>query len=169
MIALVVCTPARAFACSCLVPPPPQEAMALATVVFRGVVTDVSRAEPIWRSLGRGLSCVVESWFTGERVYECVDRGHAANNYDTLGYVATFRATRIWKGSAQAVLHVRSDEPDPRGASCGIPWQVGQDWVVYAYADGTSLPFTNACTRTRVGDAVESESTELDQLVRKTR
>ena len=51
VIALVgFCLPRPARGCSCPTEKPAPEALADATVVFRGVITTVERAEPEWRS-----------------------------------------------------------------------------------------------------------------------
>ncbi|MDX1414887.1 MAG: hypothetical protein R3293_11900 [Candidatus Promineifilaceae bacterium] len=109
----LVVAPPSAYACSCMVPPPPQEAMAEATAVFSGQVTDVEISE-----------------------------GETVSSADPVR--ATFAVDQVWKGAVDDIVTVGTPLSS---ASCGVNFEEGKEYVVYAYGGADELT-TNLCSRT---------------------
>jgi mRNA interferase HicA len=88
-----------AHACSCVKEEPPEEAMASASVVFRGVITNVERAEPLWRSHLRSAWCTSAS--------ELPKRAHCL-----MPLPRNRVATRAWN-KALGLIDIASDMDTP--------------------------------------------------------
>lgn len=150
--ALLVTPVPPARTCSCQPEKPPHEALKEATAVFRGTVVRVDGAESVWRSRLRTVWCTVKDWLGGESVDACFFDGYAAQGWENYGFIATFRVVSVWKGPATHQIRVRSGEPSL--TSCEMFWEIGADWVIYAYGDG--LLHTNACVRNRGADSASA-------------
>ncbi len=105
--------PPAVYACSCMPPAPPQEALAEATAVFAGQVMAVE-----------------------------VSEGPVNSSADPVQ--ATFDVSQVWKGDITKSVTLTT----PReSASCGFNFEVGREYIVYAWDDGDGLS-TNLCSRT---------------------
>lgn len=113
--------PSPALACSCASPPDPLTAKDLSAAVFTGKVLRVNERTD-WIGL-------LSFWDKPVR----------------RGFDVIFEVQSTWKGvDQQQVLIVT----DGLGGACGIPFQPGQEYLVYAsYWELNELE-TNICTRT---------------------
>jgi hypothetical protein len=146
-------TPASA--CSCTGVRSPKEELAVAAVVFRGVVTEVTPARE-WLLLARWLpGCSVQSLLSGRKLSECVDEGYRRDYWDA----GSFRVQKVWKGPVRGEFTVLT--PPGGGGFCGLSWRAGDEWVIYA-EEGSSVLYAHTCMRSRSGAAVLQESRELD-------
>jgi hypothetical protein len=139
---------------------PPKQALAFASIVFRGVITDVRPARQWLSALRAFPRCGVQWVRSGRKFSDCVeeDSRYRDEFYDT----ATFRVVRMWKGTSHSEFVVRTD---PGGANaCGLSWRAGDEWVIYADEDASVL-YASACSRSRSGGWVYPESRDLDEAV----
>lgn len=60
--------------------------------------------------------------------------------------LAKFTVTKIWKGERSAVREILTAN---NSAACGYEFLVGEEYVIYAYADEQQKLHTNLCMRTR--------------------
>ncbi|MCB9611071.1 MAG: hypothetical protein H6721_02080 [Sandaracinus sp.] len=142
-LAFALLFPALALACSCM-RSSPTEAAARSTAVFEGRVVELT---PIQRE--------------GEVTLEggCLDPACNESLSETThqaafsSFAVRFEVTRQWKGveSESVVVHTARDS-----AACGFPFEVGQDYLVYASAEQDGTLSTGLCDRTAlVADASE--------------
>ncbi len=114
------------FACSCIAPPPPQEAREQSAAVFAGTVTNIDAPQ-----------------------------GEIISSADPVGI--TFDVTDVWKGEVSETQTITT----PRdSASCGYAFEMGMDYLVYAYEGEDGLQ-TNLCSRTTL---LTAEVEDLDAL-----
>ncbi|HVR75675.1 MAG TPA: hypothetical protein VMT52_15175 [Planctomycetota bacterium] len=66
---------------------------------------------------------------------------------------ATFGVSAIWKGPIAETIDVFTSSDS---AGCGIDFQVGAEYLVYAWEDETGF-FTHLCSRTTLFNSVEAE------------
>ncbi len=127
----VLAGPARTvYACSCIPPELPGVAARRAVVVFAGRAATVEDA-------GRRL------FFTQAFPFvHLVPRGF-------VPVETTFEVSRVWKGPPNGRLTIEAAADD---GMCGFRFAQGQEYVVYAFSDGSGLS-TNSCSRTRPLDA----------------
>lgn len=71
--------------------------------------------------------------------------------------LATFRVRHIVKGDLQEDVVI---ETGPNSAACGVPFEKGKEYLVYASMQDGQLR-THLCTRTAL---VESASTDIEEL-----
>jgi hypothetical protein len=155
-IALVLPNPGEA--CSCGAEQPPRQALALASVVFRGVITDVSPAHE-WLIAFRAFPrCGLQWVLSGRQLRDCIEEDYHDEYYDT----ATFRVVTMWKGASRPELVVRTYPGG--GNACGLSWRPGDEWVIYAY-EYASLLYSTACSRSRSGGWVYAETRDLEEAV----
>ena len=89
-----------------------------------------------------------------------VVEGHAVENM-----VATFEVERRWKGPSARRLRVQTCGTQMLVCTCGVDFQLGQRYVVFA--EGKLLQ-TNSCNRTTVADAAGDGLLEsLDAVARR--
>ncbi len=60
-------------------------------------------------------------------------------------YQVTFQVAETWKGVQQGTVVVTAGNG---GGDCTIPFQVGQDWLVYGHRDPSGIVNTGICSRT---------------------
>jgi len=60
--------------------------------------------------------------------------------------LAKFSVTKIWKGERSAVSEILTAN---NSAACGYEFQIGENYVIYAYNAGDGKLHTNICTRTQ--------------------
>lgn len=115
--------PLEPIACSCVMPPPPEDALNDSHAVFSGEVIDV------------------------------VDNKGIINGYGKSIY---FKVDKSWKGIDQAEVRVTTGNND---GDCGIPFEKGQTYLVYATASDMYVKntlSTTICHRTmELSDATE--------------
>ncbi len=110
-------------ACSCIMPGPPNEGFEQAHAVFSGKVTAISGGTNI-------LSGLMElAGLGGSGIY---------------GRLVTFAVTDSWKGVETAEVKVRTGIG---GGDCGYPFDVGSEYLVYGFEDGSRLT-AHICSRT---------------------
>jgi hypothetical protein len=132
ILALVIALAAQAAlarpvaACSCVDPGPPSAAFTTMPVVFVGTVTSV-------RS-GANL----QSWIDTLRAWVGMPPV-----YFSGGVYADLSVTQAWKGQTLTAATVVTGGS---GASCGLDFQLQQDYLIYAWPDTYGLT-TNMCTR----------------------
>ena len=83
------------------------------------------------------------------------------------GYRVTFEVIRPWKGPAAARLELGTGEG---GGDCGFPFEVGQEYVVYAEWSGDVMSahfptplYTHTCTRTLPTHAAAEDLAYLEK------
>ncbi len=109
-------------------------------------------------NLGEACSCgpnyppsVLEQYDSADAAFTGIVAGvDTVELFQVLFYDVEFAVTGVWKGVATQVVHVLTTTT---AGSCGIqfPLFLGEEWVVYAYADRIypSGPLsTHSCTRT---------------------
>ncbi len=60
-------------------------------------------------------------------------------------YKVTFQAAETWKGVQQETIVVTAGSG---AGDCTIPFQVGQEWLVYGFRDPSGVVNTGTCSRT---------------------
>ena len=160
VFAIALASPKPGDACSCVGQRPPKEALALASVVFRGVITDVRPAREWLMALRAFPRCGVQWVLSGRKLSDCFaeDYGDRDEYYDT----ATFRVVTIWKGASRPELVVRTYPGG--GNACGLSWRPGDEWVIYAN-ECASVLYSSACSRSRSGGWLDQESRDLEEAV----
>lgn len=109
---------APAYACSCMMPKPPQEALGESAAVFQGTVAGVRESEQD-------------------------------------GYIVTFSVEGSWKGVDKASVEVSTARDS---AACGIAFETGKTYLVYAHAQEDGSLGTGLCSRTHeIVDATADE------------
>ena len=81
---------------------------------------------------------------------DAADKGKKAD-YETLVY--RFEVTEWWKGGDKkemilATDHLRMADGSEVISDCGLGFETGRSYLIYAYAEG-SEHYTGVCTRTR--------------------
>ncbi|MFF0828926.1 hypothetical protein ACFYU8_18825 [Brevibacillus sp. NPDC003359] len=115
--------PSPASACSCARPPDPLTAKDMSAAVFTGKVLHVN--ERI-------------DWLRWLPFWDKPDRG---------GFDVILEVESTWKGVDQTQVQIVTDG---LAGGCGIPFQPGQEYLVYAsYWERNELE-TNICTRTAI-------------------
>jgi hypothetical protein len=114
--------PSPAWACSCVPPEPPAVVLARADAVFLGKVTQID--DPQW--LARIVPWLPVTYSSADPVY------------------AHFDVSDSWKGVSTTTVQV---ETAASSASCGFAFEVGKQYIVYAY-DSAGKLMTGLCTRT---------------------
>ena len=142
--ALSCLLPAVALACRCLPPPSPGFGMEKSDVVFVGKATDVETIE-------------ADGWLYGsfkqmmgsEQVYE----------FETIR--VTLEVTTPIKAADESPLILETLASQEQ---CGIPFQTGKEYFVYAYRSPQGDLKTDMCTRTAtVAQAAEDIADLLEQ------
>lgn len=131
-----------ALACSC----PrltPAEQFASSALVFRGTVRrTVDRVTP-WRRAWSFLQTLVDS----DRAFEMDDYAKSQ------GFKVEFDVDRTWRGRPSRRVAVFTGRG---GGDCGVPFEVGRQYLVYAHCHQNGDCFTIICSRTQeIEDAAE--------------
>jgi hypothetical protein len=143
LFALCVLPAHFAFGCSCGGPRPVAESYAGADLIFTGTVTDQTDR---WNFLRRGWY-FLQTLVGREPDFEM-------NQYARMrGFEYEFTVDKMWRGVPARTSSVLTG----RGAGdCGVRFEVGKSYLVYAHCDGEGDCFTIICTRTReLGRATE--------------
>ncbi|MEK7324929.1 MAG: hypothetical protein AAB217_06690, partial [Chloroflexota bacterium] len=122
LLASLLAQPRPASACSCIPPDPPPVAFTNAHAVFVGSVTAIN--DPAW--LARTFPFLPIVYSSADPV------------------AVNFQVSDSWKGVTTTTVVIRTAVS---GASCGYTFNVGRQYVVYAYQYSGELE-TNICTRT---------------------
>lgn len=101
--------PPSAFACSCMIAPPPTQARDEAVAVFAGTVSAIAPANP-----------------------------------GSTNLLVTFDLDESWKGPTESQLTITTPG---NSAACGVSFDVGQGYLVYASAQEGQFQ-TTLCSRT---------------------
>ncbi|MGG1663007.1 hypothetical protein [Brevibacillus sp. NRS-1366] len=113
--------PLPASACSCAPPPDPQTAKDQAAAVFTGKVIQVSERSD-WRK-----------WIP------------FGNRPSRDGFDVVLEVQSAWKGVDHTRVLITTSG---FGGSCGVPFQIGTEHLIYAYYWESDELETNICTRT---------------------
>lgn len=149
-LSVVAFAPAStALACRC-VRSAPADALARAAAVFEGRVLEVTPVRD-GAPVELGEPCVSGN---------CDERSSEPTPESVMTTVEVrFSITRQWKGVTSEEIRVRTARDS---AACGFPFEVGEDYLVYASAEQGGALSTGLCDRTaRVADASE-DLTALD-------
>ncbi|MDJ0706309.1 MAG: hypothetical protein QNJ46_23810 [Leptolyngbyaceae cyanobacterium MO_188.B28] len=63
----------------------------------------------------------------------------------TRGFEISFNVTEVWKGDLTSTLVISTG---PHSAACGYPFEIGQDYLVYAYGRDSTRLAASLCSRT---------------------
>ncbi|MBK9001668.1 MAG: hypothetical protein IPM35_38595 [Myxococcales bacterium] len=116
--------PRASSACSCGDPGAPLDARNGAAQVFRGQVIAVR-----------------ETW--GSALPYSFRRGLPHWLRPDDGVLVDFEVARVWKGPLDARRRILTGHG---GGDCGLGASVGDDWLIYAHADG-AVAYANICSR----------------------
>jgi hypothetical protein len=124
----------NATGCSCAPPEPPSEAVREAAAVFVGEAIDANtpHLSRTWLLI-KGLSA---RWFDTPKPSD--------SNFAAADRRYTFRVERAWKGPPLSEFVIITGDG---GGDCGIPFELGKRYLVYAYDYG-GFYYTGMCTRT---------------------
>lgn len=126
--------PTPAWACSCMMPPPPAQEFADRQAVFVGTVTGGSS------NLSIPFVTQIQNWWN-QWTGSTQPVGPATSDMPKV----EFSVQDSWKGVTTSTVAIAASSDS---ASCGIEFVPGQQYLVYAYDfDGAGLQ-TNMCTRT---------------------
>jgi hypothetical protein len=94
--------------------------------------------------------------------------GDQKRDYEVLVYV--FAVDKWWKGAgtSEVVLisdHVRNKDGTESISDCGLGFEEGKDYLIYAYGQGDNFG-TGACSRTRSLKRAKSDIKKLDRLAK---
>jgi hypothetical protein len=118
-------------ACSCGGRPTPAEAFA-STLIFRGTVTKrVDRFNVLRRAWLYVQDLVGEAGVFDEK---------------TTGFLVEFDVQRMWRGTSTRRIKVFTGRG---GGDCGVPFEVGKQYLVYGGCDADGDCYTSSCGRTR--------------------
>lgn len=138
LLASLLAQPKPASACSCALPDPPPVAFTNAHAVFVGDVTAIN--DPTW---------LARTFLFLPIVYSSAD--------PTLVH---FQVSDSWKGVTTTTVTIRTAVG---GASCGYSFDLGKQYVVYAYQYSRELE-TNICTRTSEAALATTDLNYLNTL-----
>ena len=148
-IALSWLLPAAALACRCLPPPSPNFGLEKSDVVFVGKATDVEMIEADGWLYG-----TFKQMMGSEQLYE----------FETLR--VTLEVTTPLKAADESPLILETLASQEQ---CGIPFQTGKEYVVYAYRSPQGDLKTDMCTRTAtVAKAAEDMAVLVEKKERST-
>lgn len=83
-----------------------------------------------------------EAVFTGEAV-------SVKTKSDQSGSVIEFKIAEVFKGINTGLKSVFIETP-PGGGSCGLPVEVGQQWIIWAYRNSAGDLASNICTQSKL-------------------
>lgn len=127
VVAIILCRPAAAKACSCVGPLPSSASLRGADLVFVGTVTGIGRSAPLGAPR------------------QNADRVENIGGVDlNAPDLVTFDVSQTFKGQDS-----RRQSLGRAHTSCDIPFAVGEEWLVYATRAADEVS-TNACFRTRL-------------------
>ncbi len=138
-----------AWACSCVPPSPPAQAFGQAAAVFSGRVT--GSGDALWPV----LAPLAYAWRTLAPAYT-----------PPSGRLVSFTVGTSWRGVDTTTVQVTTGYSS---ADCGYDFQVGGDYVVYAYAGAPARAVTgegwstNVCLRTAPVAAASADLVYLNQ------
>ena len=134
-VALFVLASNAAWACSCGGRMTVADEFADAPIVFVGRVESIHDR---WGTLD-------QFWFSVQRFFKM--ETHFERHYcKDFGKEVTFGVEKAWKGVATRHVVLLTGRG---GGDCGVEFQTGTDYIVYAWPPGESGCQTNICTRTR--------------------
>lgn len=141
LIALLLALHAEvALACSCGERPAPAEAFADAHRVFTGRVIDAEDRATLLR----------RAWSFVRRVLDADET--LESDAKTHGILYEFEVAQTWRGTPAKRMNIFTGRGD---GDCGIPFQRGRTYLVYAVCDGDDC-YAFGCGRTqRIEDAAD--------------
>lgn len=131
--------PSTGYACSCVQPPPVQNALDDASAVFSGKVVDIEEQTPV----SRFISDILTTFSDDEP--------------DFPQKTVVLEVTSTWKGVSTSQITVKTGLG---GGDCGFEFAVGQTYLVYAHGDDLH---TSVCTRTTELSAANEDLSVLGQ------
>ncbi len=127
-IVLSCLLPAAALACRCLPPPSPSFGMEKSDVVFVGKATNIETIE-------------ADGWLYGS--FKQMMGSEQLYEFETIR--ATLEVTTPIKAADESPLIIETLASQEQ---CGIPFQTGKEYFVYAYRSPQGDLKTDMCTRT---------------------
>ena len=124
-----------ALACTCGPPPNPALAFASNSLIFRGTVTKrVDRANFLRRTWAHLQELIGAPEFTLEA------------DAKSLGFLVEFEVQRVWRGTRERRIKLFTGRGN---GDCGVPFEVGRQYLVYGRCDADGDCYTFFCGRTR--------------------
>lgn len=152
LLLLLVLHAQTLLACSCASPGAPAQQFASADVVFRGTVTArVDRQTVLRRAWTTFLALIGRETDFAMETYA---RSH--------GFEVEFSVERMWRGPASREMAIFTGRG---GGDCGVPFEVGKEYLVYGWCDDEDDCFSIICSRTSV---IENAAEDLRYLASRT-
>ena len=82
----------------------------------------------------------------------------SAINRTTRGFEVSFSVAEVWKGDLPRTLVITTG---PHSAACGYAFNIGQDYLVYAYGRDTTSLGAGLCSRTALLSNAADDLIEL--------
>ena len=138
--------PTPVFACSCAMPGPPSVEFSQTDAVFQGqVLSIVDKQNVVTSLLNRIRHWIGLPYYYNSRAY---------------GYGVTINVSNSWKGITETVAQVTTGYGT---GDCGYPFNVGTDYVFYAYGPPNDLS-VSICSRTTEFSQATSDLSYLNTL-----
>lgn len=120
--------PIEASACSCVMPPPPKDALNNSDAVFNGEVVKIIENGKLIRGNGKTIH---------------------------------FKVDKVWKGTDESEVVITTGNHD---GDCGIPFEKGQKYLVYAATSDMYVPNTLSTTICHRTTELSGASEDLNAL-----
>lgn len=103
--------------------------------------------------------------FTG-KIINLETGGDAPDGIGTNQLIATFEVFTIYKGKQEANKIVYTNNSS---AACGLQFEVGQEWFIYANGGNKLIPklSANSCSRSKYLTEADEDITGLESLLEK--
>lgn len=125
--------PTQAWACSCVMPSAPVVEFSQSNAVFQGqIISKWDKLNPVTSMFDQ-----VSNWLGIPSNY--------GYNSQTYGYQFVFSVLNSWKGVTTTTVDVTTGYGS---GDCGYAFQIGTQYIVYAYSSGSNELFTSMCSRT---------------------
>lgn len=143
MASVTLAHPKPAWACSCVFPPTPADALSQWEAVFQGTVVSVAEARP-WPFVDQ-----IRNWLGLPYVYDYGSR------------LFSIEVTRSWKGVTTTRVDIRTGYG---AGDCGYGFITGIEYVIYAGQTPDGDWGTNICSRTNPTTSAVDDLTYLGPL-----
>lgn len=121
--------PTPAWACSCAMPPLPDQAFTDTSAVFTAEVTGITNLSSL-----TGVSQIIAT------VSSWTNTSPPPSYYEDK---VSLRLLNSWKGVTTPTVTIATDT-----STCGYPFTVGRQYIIYADPSPDGILKTNGCTRT---------------------
>jgi hypothetical protein len=148
LLALCLVPVRSVFGCSCGGPGLPAKSYAHADLIFIGTVTDQTDRFTFWR----------KGWSVLRHLAGAKPEFDMDEYARTQGFEYSFAVDRMWRGTPARTTSVLTGRG---GGDCGVPFERGETYLVYAHCHKQGDCFTIICSRTR---SVEHAAEDLQYL-----